>query len=140
MDDSRDSHEGALPGNAAAGDAGPESRVGGTSGPAAACDQATFSLANPDSSTPSACRCGADVAKTWPEVSPVFSLARAAAYLGLAELGVRNPEESIHRLYKDKKLKGIVIVGHLAFLQDHLDEYLDGLRKAVRQRRPHRGN
>ena len=59
----------------------------------------------------------------------VYSPARAAAYLDLVWLGVKNPEASLDRAAKNGDLPSITVFGRRAYRREDLDRYIDTLQK-----------
>ena len=60
--------------------------------------------------------------------SPILSKAEAGAYLGLAALGVKNPEAAVDRLVTAGTLECLVVLGRRAFTIDQLDAYVQKLK------------
>ncbi len=64
----------------------------------------------------------------------MYSPERAAEYLSLRELGVRNPVKGIRYLVKKGKLRAIKILGRLAFLEDDLNTFLMRLQQESKKK------
>ncbi len=55
----------------------------------------------------------------------VFSPERAAHYLGLHDLGVKDPAGTMLRYVKRKKIGHVKIGGHIGFLKEHLEDFVN---------------
>lgn len=59
-----------------------------------------------------------------PRDNPNMTPSEAAEYLKLAQLGCRNPLQTMAYLVKKKKIQHVKIAGRVAFRREHLDAYV----------------
>jgi hypothetical protein len=58
----------------------------------------------------------------------VYSLERAACYVGLYDLGVPDPAGAMRRYVKKRLIEHVMIAGRIGFLKDQLDKFIEGRR------------